>query len=246
VEMGMNVEETTKILKQRLGKIVHVQGIDSNISHQSQQASSRQGLVKMYQLIMRLPSKYRVQQIKYVKTEGGGVTEQRVWEGIAKEVASRLEGIRRTVHDMIRSFVYVEGFNMWIAVTNDAVKEAEEISKWIREELSKIEALKQLRPDLKIDELYMVKAIPIYLKLEDAKLVLKIAIADLEEQCKELEERIRQAEQEKNRRALKKHEQELKHVKNLLEAFKKYLQQVEQSQATTHYTTSVLTTEEEA
>ena len=234
-ERRKNLGEAVKILKQRLGNLVQVQGIDSNISYQLQQESSSQRLVKVYELVMRLPSKYLIQQSKYVKTETGGVAEQRVWEGLAKEVASRLEGIRRTAYDKIKqlgSFAYVKEFERWIAVTDKAVKDAEEISKWVREELSKL-PLKQLRPDIDIDKLYTVKAISVYLEPEDAKLLLDTAIAELEEAKEELEKRIQEAEQEKKRSTIRKLEQELEYTKQVLEQFKKLLQQIEQIQAAT-------------
>jgi hypothetical protein len=199
---------------------------------------SRSELVKIYDLIMRLPSKYLVQQSKYVKTETGGVVEQRVWEGLAQQVASRLEGIRRTAYDKIKqlgSFAHVKEFERWIGVTDKAVKDAEELSRWVREELGKL-PLKQLRPDLDIDKLYTVKAIEVYLKPEDAKLLLETAIAELEEAREELERRIREAEQEKKRSAIKKLEQELEYTKQVLEQFKKFLQQLETRSATIEQT----------
>jgi hypothetical protein len=191
---------------------------------------SRGELVKIYELIMRLPSKYLVQQSKYVKTETGGVAEQRVWEGLAQQVASRLEGIRRTAYDKIErlgSFAHVKEFEKWIAVTDKAVRDAEEVGKWIREELSKL-PLKQLRPDIDIDKLYAVKAVKVYLEPEDAKLLLDTAIAELEEARQELERRIQEAEQEKKRSTIKKLEQELEYTKQVLEQFKKFLQQLEE------------------
>jgi hypothetical protein len=187
-------------------------------------------LVKIYELVMRLPSKYLVQQVKYIKTETGGVAEQRVWEGLAQQVASRLEGIRRTAYDKIKqlgSFAYVKEFERWIAVSDKAVKDAEELSKWVREELSKL-PLKQLRPDIDIDKLYAVKAIEVYLKPEDAKLLLETAIAELEEARQELERRIQEAEQEKKRSVIRKLEQELAYTKQVLEQFKRFLQQLEE------------------
>jgi hypothetical protein len=191
---------------------------------------SRRELVKIYELIMRLPSKYLVQQSKYVKTEAGGVAEQRVWEGLAQHVASRLEGIRRTAYDRIErlgSFAHVKEFEKWIAVTDKAVKDAEELSKWVREELSKL-PLKQLRPDIDIDKLYAVKAMSVYLEPEDAKLLLETAIAELEEAREELEKRIQEAEQEKKKSTVRKLEQELEYTKQVLEQFKKFLQQLEE------------------
>jgi len=227
-ERRKNLEEVAKILKQRLGDLVQVQEIGS--THQLQQESSSQRLVKIYELVMRLPSKYLVQQSKYVKTETGGVAEQRVWEGLAQQVASRLEGIRRTAYDKIKqlgSFAHIKEFEKWIAVTDKAVKDAEEVSKWVKEELSKL-PLKQLRPDIDIDKLYTVKAIEVYLKPEDAKLLLETAIAELEEQREELERKIQEAEQEKKRKSdIRRPERELEYTKQVLEQFKKFLQQIQ-------------------
>jgi len=231
-ERRKNLEEVVKILKQRLGDLVQVQEIGS--THQLQQESSSQRLVKIYELVMRLPSEYLVQQVKHTKTETGGLAEQRVWEGLAQPVASRLEGIRRTAYDKIKqldSFAYVKEFERRIAVTDKAVKDAEEVSKWVKEELSKL-PLKQLRPDIDIDKIYTVKAIPVYLEPEDAKLMLETAIAELEEAREELERKIQEAEQEK-KSTVKKLEQELEYTKQVLEQFKKFLQQIEQIQATT-------------
>ena len=198
-------------------------------------APSRGELVKIYDLIMRLPSKYLVQQSKYVKTETGGVAEQRVWEGLAQQVASRLEGIRRTAYDKIKqlgSFAHVKEFERWVAVTDKAVRDAEELSKWVREELGRL-PLKQLRPDIDIDKIYAVKAMPVYLEPEDAKLLLETAIAELEEAREELERRIQEAEMQRKKNTVKKLEQELEYTKQVLEQFKKFLQQLEAKPATT-------------
>jgi len=233
-ERRKNLEEAVKILKQRLGDLVQVQEIGG--THQLQQESSSQRLVKIYELIMRLPSRYLVQQSKYVKTETGGVAEQRVWEGLAQPVASRLEGIRRTAYDKIKqlgSFAHVKEFEKWIAVTDKAVKDAEEVSKWVREELNKL-PIKQLRPDIDIDRLYTVKAISVYLEPEDAKLLLETAIAELEEQREELERKIQEAEKEKKRKSdIRRLERELEYTKQVIEQFKKFLQQIEQIQVDT-------------
>jgi len=232
-ERRKNLEEAVKILKQRLRDLVQVQEIDSSISYQLQQEPPRQRLVKIYELIMRLPSEYLVQQVKHVKTETGNA-EQRVWEGLARQVASRLRGIRRTAYDKIKylgSFAYVDEFGLWIAVSDKAVKDAEEVSKWVREELSKL-LLKQLKPDIDIDKLYTVKALPVYLEPEDAKLLLKTAIDRLEESRGELERKIQEAELEK-KSTLRRLEQELEYTKRVLEQFKRYLQQIEQIQTAT-------------
>ena len=200
-----------------------------------QPTPSKSELVKIYILKMRLPSEYLVQQVTYTKTSSGGIAEQRVWEGLAKAVASRLRGIRREVYDMLKelgSFGYVEDYGFWIAVSDKAVKDAEAVSKWVREELNKL-PLKKLRPDIDVDRLYSVEAIPVYLEPEKAKELLRSAIARYEEAYTELVNKIKEAEAEKNKRALKRLEKDLSYVKNLIEAFKKYLHQLEEPKTAT-------------
>jgi predicted DNA-binding antitoxin AbrB/MazE fold protein len=178
-------------------------------------------LVKVYLLSMRLPSKYLVQKVEVKEGE-----EVRKWEGVAKEVASRLEGIRREAYDKIsRVFAHVEDFGTWIAVTDEAVKEAQKLSEWIREELSKL-PISQIK-NVNIEKLYSVKAIPIYLEPESAKELLESAIRHLSADVEELENRIKEAEEQQKKSVLKRLEADLQYRKALLDTFRKYLSMLE-------------------
>jgi hypothetical protein len=150
--------------------------------------------------------------------------EIRSWEG-REWVASRLEGIRRKAYDMInRAFAHVDDYGVWIAVSDDAVKEAEDVSKYVREELKEI-PLSQVK-NVDIDRLYSVKAIPIYMEPEDAKELLKAALKHLSEDVSLLEEKIKKAEEEKNRRHLAQLERDLNYKRALLDSLKKYLDSI--------------------
>ena len=174
-------------------------------------------LVKVYLLSMRLPSKYLVQKVEVKEGE-----EVRKWEGVAKEVASRLEGIRREAYDKIsRVFAHVEDFGTWVAVTDEAVKEAQKLSEWIREELSKL-PISQIK-NISIERMYSVKAIPIYLEPESAKELLESAIKHLSADVEELENRIKEAEEQQKRSVVKRLEADLQYRKALLDTFRKYL-----------------------
>ena len=175
-------------------------------------------LVKIYLLNMKLPSKYLVQ-----KVEVSEKTEIRKWEGVAADIASRIEGIRRSAYAMVRrAFAYVEEFGTWIAVSEEAVEEAKKVSEWVREELSKL-PLTQVKQSFNIDKLYTVKAVSIYLEPEDAKELLYAAIKHLSEDVGELRQRIEEAEKEQKKSALKQLQQDLMYKQKLLETFKKYL-----------------------
>jgi len=181
------------------------------------QQPQRQELVKIYLLSMRLPSRYLVQQVEF--EEG---REIRSWEGVAAEVASKLEGIRREAYDMInRAFAHVEDYGVWIAVADEAVKEAEKVSEFVREKLKSL-PLSQVK-NVDIDKLYSVKAIPIYMEPEDARELLKAAVKHLSEDVVELEAKIKGAELQKKRKYLTQLEKDLNYKRALLEAFRKYL-----------------------
>jgi len=133
----------------------------------------RQQLVKLYILAMTLPSKYLVQEVQQKEGE-----EIRTWAGVRGEIASKLEGIRREAYERAnRSFVYVDDLGLWVAVTDDAVDKAREISKYVVDSLKGIEDLRKILGG-RYEEIlrrYGVKAIEIYLKPEDAKEILKLA-----------------------------------------------------------------------
>ncbi|MGC8988421.1 hypothetical protein, partial [Infirmifilum sp.] len=142
--------------------------------------------------------------------------EKRVFE----EVAAKLETIRRNAYAMVsRIFAHVEEYGAWIAVTEEAVRDAEVVTKYVREELAKA-GLGQLA------ERYTVRALPIYLEPEEAKHLLESAAEHLERDIDELIERIKKAENEQTKSSLKRLQQDLEYRKKLLEAFRKYLQEV--------------------
>ncbi len=205
--------------------------------HQAQQVTatersvpSRQELVKLYLLAMRLPSKYLVQEVKVLANEKGYQEIRDFSDAVRRSVASRLEGIRSEAYEKIRRiFANVDEYGVWIAVSEEAVEEAKRVTEWIQQELRKVAALANIRPDVwnKIAERYGVKAIPIYLEPEHAKELVKVAIKHLSADVRELEQKIAEAEQQKKKRNLKKYEERLEYKKALLEAFKKFLAQLE-------------------
>jgi len=178
---------------------------------------AKRELVKIYLLSMKLPSKYLVQHISVEENR-----EVRAWEGLAADVASRLEGIRRATYEKIsRIFAHVEEFGTWIAVSEEAVKEAEEVSKWVREELSKL-PLSQVK-NVDVEKAYCVRVVPVYLEPEDAKLMLDAAVQRLSRDVEELEKRIAEAEKEQKKSALKRLQQDYIYKQKLLESFKKFI-----------------------
>jgi len=168
-------------------------------------------LVKVYLLSMRLPSKYLLQEVEYNEK-----TEVRKWTGEKAEKASKLETIRRYAYSMIsRIFCYVEEFGTWIAVTDEAVKEATKVSEYVVNELKKI--------NIDSTDRYIVKAVPIYLEPDNAKSLLESAVKHLSADVLELQKRIEEAEKEGSKVSLKRLENEITYKKALLESFKKYL-----------------------
>jgi len=187
----------------------------------------RSELVKVYLLAMRLPSKYLLQKIE-VNEDSEGSVEVRKWSKEAVEVASRLEGIRRSAYTKLeRVFAHVEEYGVWVAVTEKAVEEARKVNEWVREELKKETVRKALEAkNIDVDKLYSVRAIPVYLEPENAKELLEAAIRHLSEDAEELSRRIAEAEQEQSKRALKRLSEDLEYKKALLESFKKFLSQL--------------------
>jgi rubrerythrin len=112
---------------------------------------------------------------------------------------------------------------VWIAVSEEAVEEARRISKFVVEKLQ--ELMPQLSQFKNVDILrYYVKAIPVYLEPENAKELLDAAIKKLSEDTEELAEKIKKAENERNKKALSRLQQDYNYRRNLLEAFKKFLE----------------------
>ena len=177
-------------------------------------------LVKVYLLAMKLPSKYLVQQVKIEEN-----VEIRKWEGVAVDVASRLESIRRKCYAMIeKAFAHIGEYGVWIAVSEEAIEEVREVSEYVRSELSCLPQLRQVK-DVDLDA-YSVKAIPVYLEPEDAKELLRAAVRHLSEDVEELEARIKKAEEEQKKQALLRLQQSLEYKRALLDAFKRFLERL--------------------
>ena len=180
----------------------------------------REELVKIYLLDMRLPSKYLVQEIEVRDGE-----EIRKWNGASREVASRLETIRRDAYEKIsRIFTMAGSSGMWIAVSDEAVREAYEISRWVRKKLreSGIEKIK----NIDVDKTYGIDVIEIYMKPDDAKKILERAIETLSQDIEELNKRIVEAEKTNNRNALRRLQNSLEYKRALVEVFKRKLSQL--------------------
>jgi hypothetical protein len=158
---------------------------------------SEGGLVKLYFLGMRLPSPYLVQEY-----ESEGYVERRIWSSeVRRELKRRLEAIRRACYDRIsRVFAAVEEYGVWIAVTDEAVREAERISSWVRSRLSRL-PLKEVK-DVDLSR-YSVKAIPVYLEPEHAREILELAERHLSADVEVLRRRIEEAEKEQEEKAWK-------------------------------------------
>jgi len=183
-------------------------------------APAKAELVKVYLLAMKLPSKYLVQQVKIEEN-----VEIRKWEGVAVDVASRLESIRRKCYAMIeKAFAHIGEYGVWIAVSEEAIEEVREVSEYVRSELSCLPQLRQVK-DVDLDA-YSVKAIPVYLEPEDAKELLRAAVRHLSEDVEELEARIKKAEEEQKKQALLRLQQSLEYKRALLDAFKRFLERL--------------------
>ena len=179
----------------------------------------RSKLVKVHLLAMRLPSRYLLQSVRFVAV-AGGVEEVRRWEGERARLAKHLETVRRRAYAMAsRVFAFVEEYGTWIAVSEEAVREAERISRYVQLELAKL-GLAQYA------ERYRVRAVPVYLEPEEAEELLQAAIQHLSEDVEELEVKIEVAQRMRARSSLQRLEREKECREALLKAFKEYLASV--------------------
>ncbi len=188
----------------------------------TQPTPQRQELVKIYLLAMRLPTKHLVMEASYERDGSGVLREVRKWDVKTAQVASHIEGIRRTTYEKLsRVFCHVEEYGTWIAVSEDAVKEAQEVSKYVIEELRKI-GLDKVK-NINIEERYGVRVVPIYLESSEARNLLEVAVRHLSEDVEELEKKIEEAKKSENKKYLRWLEQEKSYRKALLESFRRYL-----------------------
>ena len=184
-------------------------------------APAKAELVKIYLLAMKLPSKYLVQRVKVEENR-----EIRAWEGAAVEVASRLEGIRRSAYERVqRAFAHVEDYGVWVAVSEEAVEEAKKVSEYVKKELSSLPQLKQVK-DVEVEKLYSVKAIPVYLEPEDAKELLDAAVRHLSADVEELQTKIKKAEEEQKKQALDRLTKDLTYREALLKKFREFVERL--------------------
>jgi len=177
-------------------------------------------LKKIYFLSMRLPSRYAAQEkITYKKSMQGAIQEEtRVFK---PEIAPHLESVRREAYRMIeRIFAYAPEFGSWIAVTREALREAERVSKYVKNKL------RELGLDENIIARYDVKAIPAYLEPEHAKMLLEAAIAHLYADTKVLKEKIEKAKKAQNRKNLHRLQSILESKQNLLKMLNCYLEKI--------------------
>jgi len=182
-------------------------------------APSKPELVKIYLLSMRLPSKYLVQSVEYDSGKTS-VREVRFWAGKNAKIASRLESIRRMALARVsRVFAFVPEYGTWIAVTEQALAEAQRVSEFVVEELRKLGLDRYA-------ERYTIRAIPIFLQPEDARELLGAAVRHLSADVETLKKRIEEAEREQDKRALRRLEQEKSYHEALLQAFRNYLAQL--------------------
>jgi len=172
-----------------------------------------EGLVRIYLLSMRLPSKYLRAAVKEVKREHNGTTYTEALIFDAK-TAARIETIRTEAYMMIsRVFAFVPEYGTWIAVTEEAVKEAEKVSDFVRWRLTEIGLGNYAYR-------YSVRAVPIYLEVDEAKRLLSAAIMRASEDVRELQEKIKEAEEKQKKTALYALQRNLKFKQALLEQLK--------------------------
>jgi len=182
----------------------------------------RQELVRIYLLAMRLPTRHLLMESTYERDGNGVLREIRRWDTKAAQLVSHIETIRRNAYERLgRVFCHIEEYGTWIAVTEDAVKEAQEVSKYVIEELRKI-GLDKVK-NINIEERYGVRVVPIYLEPSEARNLLEVAVRHLSEDVEELSKKIEEARQNENKKYLRQLESEKKYRQALLEAFKRYL-----------------------
>lgn len=228
-EIRLEIEERPLELTVELTpKIEEAQISIEEAASQPQKAvseSRKAELVRVYLLSMRLPSRYLVQKVSHgIDRVSKLMVEERKMN---HEIAKRLDAIRIYAYRHIqRVFAYVEEYSTWIAVTEEAVAEAERVSREVTDKLKEIASHINMTP-ADIEKRYSVKAIPIYLEPDHARELLEAAIKSLSEDVEELENKIEEAKKAKRATLAFNLTRDQKVKKALLEAFKKYLSQLE-------------------
>jgi hypothetical protein len=188
----------------------------------------RSELVPIFILGMNLPSKYLVQDVEYrtsISEDGNGVEEAEVrkWVGEKARLASALETLRHDVYRRLRrNFCFVPEYGVWVAVTEEGVKEAMEAGEYVTKKLRELGI-----SDEETLRRYFVRPIRVYLEPEDVKRLLEVAVRRLEDDLRVLEERVREAEEEGKKRSLERLRRDREYREALLEAFREYLDKID-------------------
>jgi hypothetical protein len=180
---------------------------------------AQQELVAIYLLAMHLPSADLVAD-DYTDESGNTIRRIKEWSGEGRKVAREIETMRRNIYRRIeRLWCMVREFGVWVAVSEAGVREAERLSKEVREALRKV-GLDQFA------HRYFVKAIRVYLHPDDAKMLLDAAVDQLTLEVQELERRIKDAETARNRRLVGELIRKKEYVRALLDVFKKHVEDI--------------------
>jgi flagellar biosynthesis regulator FlbT len=181
---------------------------------------ARQELVPVFMLAMHLPSADLVAE-DYTDSDSNAVRRVKEWRGPYRDVAREIENLRRNIYRRIeRVWCLVREFGVWVTVTEEGVKEAEQIGQNVRARLL------QLGLEEQVVSRYYVRAVKVYLEPQDAKMLLDAAVSQLSTEVQELENRIKDAEFAQNKRLVKELMYKKEYVKMLLAVFKKYIEDI--------------------
>jgi hypothetical protein len=180
-------------------------------------ALPRQKLVPVYMLAMHLPTE---DVVAVHRTESDESSTRRVkeWSGDRARITREIESLRRQAYRRIkRLWCMVREFSIWVAVTEDGIREAERLSAEVRQKLAEL-GLKD------VADRYHVRALRVYMEPRDARTLMDAAIRQLRGEIEELERRIKDAEAEQNKRLVKELARKREYVNALLETSRKYLE----------------------
>jgi hypothetical protein len=181
---------------------------------------TRGELVSVYLLAMHLPSADLIAD-DYTDADRGIVRRIKEWRGentqrIAREIETMRRGIYRRIEKL---WCMVKEFGVWITVSEEGLREAERISKEVRERLHQL-GLGE------VAHRYFVRAIRVYLEPSDAKMLLDAAVRQLSSEAAELDRRIKDAEVTQNKRLVKELMYKREYVKHLLATIRKYIENI--------------------
>ncbi len=182
--------------------------------------TSKKELVSVYLLAMHLPSGDLVAE-DYTEELGRAVRRRvKEWHGDAARIAREIENMRRNIYRRIeRLWCLVREFGVWVTVTEVGIREAERVSREVRERLRHL-GLEE------VASRYFVRAVKVYLEPQDAKMLLDAAVNQLRVEVEELEKRIKAAETAQNRRQVSELMRKKEYAKSLMEIFKKYIDSI--------------------